>query len=282
MTGKSGRRDFINKLARRSKFGGARNGSPSSPTQPRILSQDSADPVIPLQGSHALHRRQGFRQAQSPGFLTATLLADGLEGGRKGFPIQLLTQVSTATTGGRSNTFAIAPFRSSSSIFNPSPSSNFTDNIIKPPARPSPDIPPDSQTLALTESDVGLVQIWRLDGLRDMPHDAPVVALANQPGMLPEVLVKLRVTIVAEWRAPATLEGINGYTGTTGTDVNAARGWTVALAEGEEIAGSRNQTKQERRMRKRQTNVVLGVPVDGKQTVAPQAKRCCSHVVWVD
>jgi hypothetical protein len=89
-----------------------------------------------------------------PGFMTAILLTkqDSVVGARPpplssgrdvgaGYPIQIILQVSTSTSGGRSNSVTPAQW--------------------------------GNEFVALADSEKGLVQVWRFDGLADLPRGLP-------------------------------------------------------------------------------------------------------------
>jgi hypothetical protein len=85
-----------------------------------------------------------------PGFLTAIQLtategsapSNPRPGAREaGYPLQILLQVSTSTSGGRSNSITPAHWA--------------------------------NEYVVLTDSEKGLVQVWRFDGLERLPQDAP-------------------------------------------------------------------------------------------------------------
>jgi hypothetical protein len=91
-----------------------------------------------------------------PGFLTAILLTsqDGVAGTQRtpvgaGYPIQVILQVSTSTSGGKSNSVTPAHW--------------------------------GNEFVALADSEKGLVQVWRFDGLGDLPKDVPGPAPVAAP-----------------------------------------------------------------------------------------------------
>jgi hypothetical protein len=125
-----------------------------------------------------LHRRQSrpppFTNVAPPyGFLTATLLsAPPHNPSLTGFPLQLLLQVSTTTSGGQSNAAAPAPW--------------------------------SRAHLAIADSERGRVQVWRVDGLDGaLPSGEGGAAGGARDVMSEAALGRIRANIVAEWQAPA-------------------------------------------------------------------------------
>jgi hypothetical protein len=125
------------------------------------------------------NRRQFRRQIGNNGILTAVLLSDPQypAQGPPGYPLQILMQASSPTGGGRSNVISVAPW--------------------------------NSGVFALSDSDHGFVQIWRLDGISDLPSDGPhrPIAPLNINSRPNPPLPNVRTNIVAEWHAPPAAVG---------------------------------------------------------------------------
>jgi hypothetical protein len=144
-----------------------------------VLSQDFLTPVNrTFPGAKKVYSRQ----AGTNGILTAVLLSEGRPGSFSGgYPIQMLMQASTPTSGGRSNVVKVAPW--------------------------------NNGVFALSDSDRGFVQIWRLDGISGLPPDTvhvplPALNINWKPQGPPS---NIRASIVGEWRAPTSAVGNKAY-----------------------------------------------------------------------
>jgi hypothetical protein len=229
-----------------------------------IISRDSVDPV------HVDNPNLSTRQIANPGYLTAIHLSDppgpppprpGTTLQPKGYPLQMFMQAATTTAGGASNAVAPAPWHNG--------------------------------FFALTDSEVGIVQIWRLDGLADLPRDAVrppknkgrkagQAAQAAQTGtegmasLLPPALANIRANIVAEWRAPAHAVGDAkpAQANPRGDDRRPSRAGAAAL-------GKRNHPPKGR------PGSGMGRPQGtrsggGATGLIPGGKGCCADAVWYD
>jgi hypothetical protein len=195
-----------------------------------------------------------IRQSATPGYLTAILLASpqktGAQGQNqgqvKGYPLQMIMQVATPTTGGKSNIVIPAPW--------------------------------DNNFFALTDSEIGFVQVWRLDGLLQLPRDGPMAGgQLSMPGapkggqrasQLPSPLANIRANIVAEWRAPADAVGdVNIIKGSSGRDDRRVQRTPGLLS---------------RALGRRQYDQVLPNPSSANMAAAPipSGRGCCAQAVW--
>jgi hypothetical protein len=118
-------------------------------------------------------------QSSTSGFITAVLLSDPRRG-PKGVPLSVLMQAATGTSGGRSNIVAPAPWNSSH--------------------------------FALVDSEMGLAQVWKLDGLMNLPREGPrgkfqQLSSKGAPSYIDPGYASIRTSIVAEWRAPPEAVG---------------------------------------------------------------------------
>jgi hypothetical protein len=107
------------------------------------------------------------------GFLTAALLSGGppADPAFAGFPLQLLLQVQTTTSGGQSHAAASAPW--------------------------------SRAHVALADSERARVQVWRIDGLEGALPTGRGRAGGARDVLSQEALGRVRANIVAEWQAPA-------------------------------------------------------------------------------
>ena len=158
-----------------------------------------------------LRRRQSRPPPSSPadppyGFLTATLLsAPPRNPALTGFPLQLLLQVQTTTSGGQSNAAATAPW--------------------------------SRAHVALADSERARVQVWRIDGLAGpLPSGEIRGGGGGRDVLSEEALRRIRANIVAEWQAPA--EDVGGGerdwrpAGVTRQEADLAAPWAMAADRG--------------------------------------------------
>lgn len=207
-----------------------------------------------------------------PGFLTAVLLSDPAQpsvgnslNADKGWPLQMIMQAQTATTGGKSNSVAPAPW--SNAMF------------------------------ALTDSEIGMVQVWRLDGLLNLPRDGPKSMISQSQPMtgnapfgagksgqrsstMPPPLANIRANIVAEWRAPPDAVGDpNMIKGSSGRDDNRNRqsGRFVATKTAGRAAVVRRRPQDQlgagEVWAEESTNALAPIP---------SGRGCCANPVWYD
>jgi hypothetical protein len=164
------------------------------------------------------------RAPKNPGFLTAVLLSDPSSPAAKGVPLTILMQAATGTSGGRSNVIAPAPGA---------------------PGR-----------FALVDTELGIVQVWRLDGLGALPRDGPRGKLQltslNAPGAA-SIYGSVRTSIVGEWHAPPYAVG----------DRNLNR-------PQDDPAGDYDEA-----LTKRQVDSYFGNPI-------PAGRGCCANAIWLD
>jgi hypothetical protein len=111
------------------------------------------------------------------GFLTATLLsAPPRDPALTGFPLQLLLQVQTTTSGGQSNAAVPAPW--------------------------------SRAHVALADSERARVQVWRIDGLAGALPSGESRGATGRDVFSEEALRRVRASIVAEWQAPKEDVGV--------------------------------------------------------------------------
>jgi hypothetical protein len=135
-------------------------------------------------------------QNENTGFVTAVLLADPING-PKGMPLSVLMQAATGTSGGRSNIVVPAPW--------------------------------DPGHFILVDSEMGLAQIWRLDGLSKLPRDGPrgnfqQLSSTDPFSPIDQGYAGVRTSIVAEWKAPPAVVGSPYGKGGTGGKGGKGRG----------------------------------------------------------
>jgi len=187
-------------------------------------------PLITTAHTSPRHKK---RETATPGFLTAVVLSNPPNGGIKGYPLQVVMQVATGTGGGRSN------------IVTPAPWSN--------------------DLFALSDSERGLVQIWKLDGIANLPLDGPRGMIPTLPlnqagnqrgkqGSVPNV----RASIVAEWTAPP--QAVGNLNEENNND-NRKRSWWSR------VMGSKT---------KRAATGTEAAPA------IPSGRGCCANAVWLD
>jgi hypothetical protein len=159
----------------------------------------------------SLRRRQSRPPPSSPaappyGFLTATLLsAPPRDPALTGFPLQLLLQVQTTTSGGQSNAAVPAPW--------------------------------SRAHVALADSERARVQVWRIDGLAGpLPGGGSKGGGGGRDLLSEAALLGVRANIVAEWQAPA--EDVGGgerdwkAAGARRREADLAAPWAMAADRG--------------------------------------------------
>jgi hypothetical protein len=287
----SGKTDDNNaKQSQGSVWGGTRGGwnSKNVADDIEMIYKDKLDEV------HYLDPKLRKRQApaspgSTPGFITAVLLSDppnapktGInpKGNSRGWPLQMIMQASTPTTGGKSNAVMPAPW--------------------------------NNGYFALADSEVGFVQVWRLDGLAGLPRDGPKAMIQSQSNpmagnspigagksgqraspQISQTLTNIRANIVAEWRAPADAVGDpNQIKGSSGRDPDRGsrpllRFGGPLMKAGKDAGGERPTRSSLFRRQYEQSGGVIeegGTPVDSNNAVAPipSGRGCCADPIWFD
>jgi hypothetical protein len=158
---------------------GYQNGRARPQAFARVLEQEQLTGVNDTLLTQTYGKRRARRQIGNNGILTAVLLSQPQYPAQAapGYPIQILMQASSPTGGGRSNIISPAPWHNG--------------------------------VFALSDSDHGLVQVWRLDGISLLPADGPhrQIAPLNLNSRPSSPLPNIRTSIVAEWHAPASAVG---------------------------------------------------------------------------
>ncbi|KAF2664247.1 hypothetical protein BT63DRAFT_429769 [Microthyrium microscopicum] len=162
--------------------------APKKTTSPRVIVNHVVENTTILRRRkldhvHSPGSKIHKRQAMNPGFLTAIALSDPAGSQNRGFPLQVIMQVATSTTGGRSNVLTPAPW--------------------------------GNGYFSLTDSERGIVQIWKVDGLEALPRDGPQsnfnhIPVSGDPlrgTQENNAYANVRPSIVAEWIAPADAVG---------------------------------------------------------------------------
>jgi hypothetical protein len=227
-----------------------------------VARREKVDPV------HAENPNISTRQVANPGYLTAILLSDPAGPPKpgmiqsKGYPLQMFMQAATPTTGGDSNAISPAPW--------------------------------NNGFFVLTDSEIGIVQIWRLDGLSDLPRNGvqPPKNKGSKGGnggkggkdgnggkdgmsLLPPQLANIRANIVAEWRAPANAVGDPklSQANPRGDDRRMSRAAPVALSR-------RNHPQKGRPAPG--SGKPQGTRANGAARPIPSGRGCCADAVWYD